>query len=236
MHLDSDRPCDLILALDVPDKAVAQPVLDAVAGRLRWVKIGLQLFLRHGPALVEEVASQGFTVFLDLKLHDIPNTVASALHSLADLPVGLLTLHAGGGHDMLQRAAEAAAKALPQTRLLGVTVLTSFDAAGLKAVGVADTPAGQVERLAALGLGAGLHGLVCSPLELPALRARFGEGPILVTPGVRPREAAADDQKRVLTPAEARAAGSTGIVVGRPILQATDPGEAVARILRELGG
>jgi len=215
-------PCDLILALDVPDRAAAEPILRQLRGSLRWVKIGLQLFTAYGPDYVREVAGQGFEVFLDLKLHDIPNTVARTVDSLAPLPIGMLTVHAAGGREML---AAAQARARPGLRLLAVTVLTSMDGPGLAEIGVPAAPEAQVARLADLAVGAGLSGLVCSPLEIAQL----------VTPGIRPAgEGGGDDQKRVLSPAAAARAGANFLVVGRPILQARDPAAAVRAILAEI--
>lgn len=224
----------LILALDVPDRPAAEALLRPLKGRLQWVKIGLQLFLREGPTILDVVADDGFNVFLDLKLHDIPNTVASAIKALAGHRVGLLTLHASGGEEMLRRASEAAKEALPEARTLGVTVLTSMDAAGLSKIGVEAEPEAQVQRLAKLATHAGVDGLVCSPLELTGLRRELGPAPLLVTPGIRPADADKGDQKRVMTPTEARAGGASFIVVGRPILQAPDPLAAVASLLDEL--
>lgn len=226
--------CDLILALDVPDETRALAMLDRVGSEVRWVKIGLQLFTRHGPALVERIAARGHRVFLDLKLHDIPHTVASAIESLAPLPIDLLTVHAAGGAEMLRAAEAARTQHRPGLTLLAVTVLTSLDAAGLHETGVAATPADQVLRLARLARASGIGGLVCSPLELPQLRHELGAEPVLVTPGVRPSGAAADEQKRVLTPAEAARAGASFIVVGRPILKAADPAGAARAVRAEL--
>jgi orotidine-5'-phosphate decarboxylase len=227
--------CDLILALDLETRAEAAPVLRQLSGRLRWVKIGLQMFTAYGPDFVREVAGQGFSVFLDLKLHDIPNTVAKTVQSVAALPIGMLTLHTAGGAEMLTWARRAQQEHNPNLLLLGVTVLTSMDDAALNATGVPDTAATQVERLARLATGAGLRGLVCSPHEVVPLRAVLPREVKLVTPGVRPADTAADEQKRVMTPADAARAGSDFIVVGRPILRAADPAEAATRILRELG-
>ena len=225
-------PCDLILALDVPDRAAAEPILRQLRGSLRWVKIGLQLFTAYGPDYVREVAGQGFEIFLDLKLHDIPNTVARAVDSLAPLPIGMLTVHAAGGREMLEAAQ---ARARPGLRLLAVTVLTSMDAAGLAEIGVAAGPEAQVARLADLAVGAGLSGLVCSPLEIAPLRARLPAGMQLVIPGIRPAgEGGGDDQKRFLAPAAAARAGANFLVVGRPILQARDPAAAARAILAEI--
>lgn len=229
------RPTELILALDLPDKAQAFAMLDRVGSSLQWVKVGLQLFLRYGPDLVDQVAARGYKVFLDLKLHDIPNTVASAIGSLEGRPVDLLTIHAVGGAEMAAAAAQAARKALPKASVLAVTVLTSMDQAGLNACGVSGSVEDQVLRLGRLVLEEGVGGLVCSPHELPLLRRELGGEPLLVTPGVRPADAEAGDQKRIMTPAQARAGGSSHIVVGRPILKAADPAAAARAILADLG-
>lgn len=227
--------CSLILALDVDTQEEAVALAKPLAGQLRWVKLGLQQFTRHGPGIVDTFHDLGFKVFLDLKLHDIPNTVASAIGSLRGRPCSLLTLHASGGPAMLARAAEAASKHLPDCTLLGVTVLTSMDDAQLTAVGVGRAPAEQVRLLARMAIDSGLRGLVCSPLELAMLRSDLGASPMLVTPGIRPADAAGDDQSRVMTPAEAAHAGASAIVVGRPILKAKDPIAAVRAIQREIG-
>ena len=228
-------PCDLILALDVPTRADAAPILRSLRGSLRWVKIGLQMFTACGPDCVREVADHGFQVFLDLKLHDIPHTVAKAVESLAPLPIGMLTLHTGGGREMMVAARAAQQQAKPDLLLLGVTVLTSMDAAALAEIGVATAPEAQVARLARLATEAGLRGLVCSPLEVQLLRAQLPANVQLITPGIRPAsEAGSDDQKRTLTPAEAARVGANYIVVGRPILKAKDPAFAVRSILDEL--
>jgi orotidine-5'-phosphate decarboxylase len=229
-------PCDLILALDVPTRADAAPLLRSLRGSLRWVKIGLQMFTACGPDIVREVAGHGFQVFLDLKLHDIPHTVAKAVESLAPLPIGMLTLHTSGGHEMMVAARTAQQQAKPDLLLLGVTVLTSMDAAALAETGVPDAPGAQVARLARLATDAGLRGLVCSPLEVSLLRAQLPAEVQLITPGIRPAgETGTDDQKRTLTPAEAARVGANFIVVGRPILKASDPAAAARMILAELG-
>lgn len=227
--------CDLILALDVPTREDAAPLLRQLRGHLRWVKIGLQMFTAYGPNYVREVAGMGFQVFLDLKLHDIPNTVGKAVESLGPLPIGMLTLHTAGGAEMMRAAAAAQQKTNPDLLLLGVTVLTSMDGAGLAEIGVNAAPDQQVARLGRLAADAGLRGLVCSPLEVSLLRAQLPSGMQLVTPGIRPAsEAGSDDQKRVMTPADAARAGSSYIVVGRPILKAADPVAAARGILAEL--
>lgn len=227
--------CDLILALDVPTREAAAPILRQLRGQLRWVKIGLQMFTAHGPDCVREVAGLGFNIFLDLKLHDIPNTVAKAVESLAPLPISMLTLHTAGGGEMMRAALAAQQKHNPGLLLLGVTVLTSMDSAGLVEIGVSAPSADQVVRLGRLAADSGLRGLVCSPLEVALLRRALPAEMQLVTPGIRPaNEAGADDQKRVMTPAAAARAGSAYIVVGRPILQAADPAAAARAILAEL--
>jgi orotidine-5'-phosphate decarboxylase len=230
-------PCDLILALDVPTRDEAAPILRQLRGELRWVKIGLQMFTAYGPEYVREVAGLGFNIFLDLKLHDIPNTVAKAVESLATLPISMLTLHTIGGAEMMRAAKAAQQKHNPKLLLLGVTVLTSMDEKALNEIGVAASPADQVARLGKLAVDAGLRGLVCSPLEVTLLRQTLPADLQLVTPGIRPAgEAGGDDQKRVMTPAEAARAGSTYIVVGRPILKAAEPAAAARAILAELTG
>ncbi len=229
--------CDLILALDVPTREAAAPILRQLRGQLHWVKVGLQLFTAYGPNYVREVAGMGFNVFLDLKLHDIPNTVAKAVESLAPLPISMLTLHTAGGAEMMRAALAAQQKHNPKLLLLGVTVLTSLDTAGLGEVGVPASSADQVVRLGQLAATAGLRGLVCSPLEVAMLRSKLPTDMQLVTPGIRPAdETGGDDQKRVMTPADAAKAGASYIVVGRPILQAADPAAAARAILAELAG
>jgi len=230
-------PCDLILALDVPTREEAAPILRQLRGQLRWVKLGLQMFTAYGPNYVREVAGMGFDIFLDLKLHDIPNTVGKAVESLGPLPIKMLTLHTSGGGEMMRFAAAAQQKTNPNLLLLGVTVLTSTDAAGLNEIGVTASPADQVARLGKLAVDSGLRGLVCSPLEVELLRRTLPASTQLVTPGIRPAgESGGDDQKRVMSPAEAARAGSSYIVVGRPILKAADPAAAARAILAELGG
>lgn len=225
---------ELILAVDIDDKAMAKTFLAPLRGELSHVKIGLQMFLKYGPEIVDEFAALGFKVFLDLKLHDIPNTVASAIKSLRGRPCEMLTVHTLGGAEMMRRALEAATEALPQTRLLGVTVLTSMNEAQLAGIGIARAPLEQVEILARLAAETGMRGLVCSPLELPSLRKMLGNDIALVTPGIRPKSAALDDQSRVMTPADAARAGASFIVVGRPILKASSPVEAARAIRAEL--
>ena len=226
--------CDLILVLDAPSPREVTPVLKRLTGTVHWVKIGLEMFSACGPDCVREVAGLGFNIFLDLKLHDIPNTVAKAVESAAKLPVRMLTLHTGGGREMMMWAANAQRQSAPELLLLGVTVLTSISAQDLNDVGVTASPESQVLRLGRLATEAGLRGLVCSPLEIAPLRAALPGKNALVTPGIRPRDAKADDQTRVMTPAEAARAGASYIVVGRPVFQAPDPAAAARSILTEL--
>jgi orotidine-5'-phosphate decarboxylase len=227
--------CDLILVLDAPSPRDVAPILQKLQGTVRWVKVGLEMFTACGPDAVREVADLGFNVFLDLKLHDIPNTVAQAVQSAAKTPARMLTLHTCGGREMMQWAAKAQREYAPDLLLLGVTVLTSMSASALSETGVADSPERQVVRLGRLAVEAGLHGLVCSPLEIAPLRAALPADTTLVTPGIRPADAKADDQTRVMTPAEAARTGANFIVVGRPIFKAPDPAAAARSILAELG-
>jgi orotidine-5'-phosphate decarboxylase len=230
----SQQPCQLILALDFETREEALAMLDRLGDSLKWVKIGLQLFTAYGPDFVREVSSRGYRVFLDLKLHDIPNTVAKAVQSIASLSVDLLTLHASGGREMMEWAEKTRADYAPDLKLLAVTVLTSMDEAQLRSLNVNATPEEQVIHLADLTIRSGIQGLVCSSLELEPLRARLGKDPIIVTPGIRPAGSAADEQKRIMTPTAAAAAGSSFIVVGRPILRADDPAAAAKAIQAEL--
>ena len=232
--MTESKTCSLILALDLETRESALNMLNQISDSLEWVKIGLQLFTAYGPDLVREIADRGYKVFLDLKLHDIPNTVAKSVESIAKLPVNLLTLHASGGDEMLEWAQKARNEHSPNLNLLAVTVLTSMDARQLHRLNVSAEPAAQVEHLANLSLQAGIQGLVCSPLELPLLRSRFGYDPIIVTPGIRPKGSSSDEQKRIMTPQDAANAGASYIVVGRPILKAEDPASAVKAIQKEL--
>lgn len=230
----SKRDCKLILALDLPDRESALKILDGLRGKLEWVKIGLQMYLKYGANFVREVSGMGFKIFLDLKLFDIPNTVASAVESVSVLPVSMLTIHASGGREMMRRAVESAAERNPELLILGVTVLTSFDADSLAETGVELEPEWQVEKLAKLAVDSGLKGLVCSPLEIEGLRSILPEDTVLVTPGIRPSGSSADEQKRIMTPADAARAGSDFIVVGRPIFKAENPAFAISKILEEI--
>lgn len=228
------RRVGLIAALDTPDVAVAQRWAASVVPPCGMVKLGLEFFAANGPAGVRALG--GLPVFLDLKLHDIPNTVAGAVRAVLPLRPRLLTLHAAGGAAMLRAAREATAAAGDaRPMLLAVTVLTSLDAAALCATGVAEAPGAQVLRLARLALTAGVDGVVCAPTEVAMLRAELGPAPLLVVPGIRPADATADDQARTLTPGAAAAAGADWLVIGRPITQAPDPQAAAAAIAAEIG-
>lgn len=224
----------LIVALDVPGATAAFDLADRLEGTCRWLKVGLELYVAAGPAVLEPLLARGHSIFLDLKLHDIPNTVAGAVRSAAGLGVGMLTVHAGGGPAMLAAAHDALAGTQNAPELLAVTVLTSMDAAQCTAVGLAQPPAAQVELLARMGLGAGIHGFVCSPREVGTLRQLTGPEGVLVIPGIRPAGAAVGDQKRIATPAEALRSGASYLVVGRPITQAANPAEAAGAIVKEM--
>ncbi len=224
----------LIVALDAPDATRALELVDRLEGSCQWFKVGLELFTATGPSFLEQLTKRGHSVFLDLKFHDIPNTVAGAVRSAAKLGAQMMTIHALGGPAMLSAAREVVAGLPNPPELLAVTVLTSMDASQLKAIGVQDPPARQVERLAQVGLEAGLRGFVCSPEEVGALRARTGPEGVLVIPGIRSTGATMGDQKRVATPAEALQKGASYLVVGRPITQAPHPAEAADAILREM--
>lgn len=224
----------LIVALDVPDEASAAHLVSRLEGTCQWFKVGLELFVAAGPAVLEPLLNRGHSVFLDLKFNDIPNTVAGAVRSAASLGVQMLTLHAAGGPAMLTAAYEALSGLPNPPQLLAVTVLTSMDQSQLAASGIPDTPALQVERLARLGIDAGIRGFVCSPQESGRLRALTGPEGILVVPGIRPSGADTADQKRIATPADALRNGASYLVVGRPITQATDPAAAANAIQIEM--
>lgn len=224
----------LCYPLDYPDAPHALRGAEAVVDHVDVLKVGLELFVEAGPSVVRDLAKLGKPIFLDLKLHDIPETVHRAVARACDLGVAYLTVHTSGGPRMLRAAADAVGNAGSGLRLLGVTVLTSIDADELQALGVAVAPATVVMHLAQIGKDAGLGGFVCSPHEVGELRRVLGPVPVLVTPGVRPRGAAAGDQKRVATPAETVRAGSSMLVVGRPIRDAADPAAAAAEIRKEM--
>ncbi|MFV0336923.1 MAG: orotidine-5'-phosphate decarboxylase [Chthoniobacterales bacterium] len=228
-HLDREK---IIIALDVPDRKAAKKALDRLGSSAPWIKVGLQLFIAEGPTIIKEIHERGHKIFLDLKLHDIPVTVAKAVASICNLGVEMTTIHTLGGPNMLREAAAAAAGS--STKILGVTVLTSMDTSQLAAIGIQQAPANQVLHLAAIAKAAGIGGLVASPLEVASLRKKFANDFRLVIPGIRPKNVALDDQKRVLSPAEAIQAGADWLVIGRPILEAEDPVSAFNAIVDEI--
>jgi orotidine-5'-phosphate decarboxylase len=231
----------LIIALDLPSATAALDLVDRLDGQCRWFKVGMELYYAAGNSIVQQLTTRGLSVFLDLKLHDIPNTVASAIRTVASTGASLLTIHASGGEKMMCAAAEAAS-APGSPRLLAVTVLTSMDSADLTATGVCPTPGTQPEslaqsqvlRLAYLARQAGIDGLVCSAEEVAPIRAELGASPLLVVPGIRPVGSGAADQSRIATPADAIARGASMLVVGRPITRAADPAKAASAILSEI--
>lgn len=224
----------IIVALDYADASSALALVARLDPALCRIKVGKELFTAAGPDLVRTLGARGFEVFLDLKFHDIPNTVAAACRAAAELGVWMLNVHASGGRRMMEAAREAVA-ALPRPPLLiAVTVLTSMGADDLNEVGVAGEPADQVLRLARLTHACKLHGVVCSAQEASALRAELGEGFRLVTPGIRPAGTDAGDQRRVMTPVQALRAGATDLVIGRPITAAPDPLAALKQIQTEI--
>lgn len=225
----------LIIALDVSRASEAQKIVNQIGESASTYKVGKQLFTAEGPQVVRDLVASGRKVFLDLKFHDIPNTVAGAVQSAAELRVSMLTVHASGGSKMLKAAAEAASASAAKPLVLAVTVLTSLNDADLQELGLPVGVADQVLRLAGIARNAGCTGIVASAHEAASLRRNLGEGFAIVTPGVRPTGAEVGDQARVVTPAEAFKAGATHIVVGRPITGDKNPAEAARRILDEIG-
>ncbi|GAA3901572.1 orotidine-5'-phosphate decarboxylase [Halomonas cibimaris] len=224
----------LIIALDYPSLDAALCMADQLDPARCRLKVGKELFTRSGPAVLEALHGRGFEVFLDLKFHDIPNTVAGAVQAAAEQGVWMVNVHAGGGRRMMQAAAERLAAHRLATRLIAVTVLTSMDAADLAETGIKVPLDEQVQRLARLARDSGMSGVVCSAREAGMLAASCGADFMKVTPGIRPRFAAADDQQRIMTPRAALQAGSTHLVVGRPVTQAADPMGALDAIEAEL--
>ena len=220
----------IFVAIDTPDLPAAQSLAAAVAGHAGGIKLGLEFFCANGPSGIAAVAAMGAPVFLDLKLHDIPNTVGKAMAALAPLAPAIVTVHAAGGQAMLE-AAKAAAP--PATKVVAVTVLTSLDASDLAAIGVDGAPDAQVRRLAALARRSGLDGIVCSGAEVAAVHADWPDGHFVV-PGIRPADAEVGDQKRVVPPREAIDRGASTLVIGRPITGAPDPAAAIAAIAATL--
>lgn len=225
----------LIVALDVSTAAAAQKIVAAVGDSALTYKVGMQLYTAEGPQVVRDLVASGRRVFLDLKYHDIPNTVGSAVAEAAKMGVHMLTIHASGSTKMMRAAAEAA-KARPDLIVLAVTVLTSMGSQDLETIAMGGTVEESVVRLAGLALASGCQGIVTSAREAPAVRAKLGQEFAIVTPGVRPAGTAVGDQVRVVTPAEAIAAGASHIVVGRPITEAADPAAEARAILEQISG
>lgn len=231
-------PNPVFCAVDTSDLAGAKALAGAVAESVGGLKLGLEFFTAHGPAGVREIAALGLPIFLDLKLHDIPNTVAGAVGSIARLAPAMTTLHAAGGQAMMRAAVTAADNAAeagaPRPKLLGVTVLTSMSGADLESVGLSAHLPDQVRRLAGLAADSGLDGVVCAPHEIEMLRAELGPDALLVVPGIRPPDADKGDQQRVMTPREARDLGADILVIGRPITAASAPAAAARNIASSL--
>jgi orotidine-5'-phosphate decarboxylase len=225
----------IIIALDYPEAAPALALADRLQPALCRLKVGKELFTATGPAVVEQLMRRGYEIFLDLKFHDIPNTTAQACKAAAELGVWMINVHALGGRKMLTAAAEAVVKTRQPPKLIAVTMLTSMGQEDLADIGIQTTPAEMVVRLAALAQNCGLDGVVCSAQEAAVLRKQCGAGFILVTPGIRPAQASLDDQSRVMTPQAALHAGSSYLVIGRPITQAMDPLQALLNINQEIG-
>lgn len=234
--MNENKPKDprILVALDFPDTEAVMRFVDRVSPELCRLKVGKELFTATGPQLVEVLAGRGFDVFLDLKFHDIPNTVAGAVRAAANLGVWMVNVHAMGGRTMMEAAKDALASIAQPPLLIAVTVLTSMDRRQLQEIGLDLEPAVLVERLAMLAKQSGLDGVVCSAQEATALKTLCGESFQLVTPGIRPADAAADDQSRVMTPSDALRAGSDYLVIGRPITRSADPVSALININQQL--
>lgn len=225
----------IIVALDYPQAESALALAERLEPNLCRLKVGKELFTSAGPQLVEKLQQRGFEVFLDLKFHDIPNTTAQACKAAASLGVWMVNVHALGGRKMMETAREALVHHAQRPKLIAVTILTSMAQEDLHGIGIQDSPAQMVSRLAQLTRDSGLDGVVCSAQEAATLRQQCGEDFCLVTPGIRPANAAANDQSRIMTPQAALQAGSSYLVIGRPITQALDPLQALQDILKETG-
>jgi len=224
----------IIVALDFPTDQEALALAAQLDPKQCRLKVGKEMFTRYGPALVEQLQVRGFEIFLDLKFHDIPNTVAGACRSAAAMGVWMMNVHCLGGRKMMTEAANALAQSAQAPLLIGVTILTSMGEDDIGEVGIAGPIAQRVLSLAQLAQDAGLDGIVCSPLEITSVREALGVDFALVTPGIRPATSAADDQKRIMTPAQALTTGASYLVIGRPITQAKDPLQALADITAEI--
>jgi len=225
----------IYVALDTPHLDAASAIAARVAPHVGGLKVGLEFVSANGPEGVRTIIKSGRPVFLDVKLHDIPNTVGGAMKALAPLGAAIINVHASGGPAMMRAAAEAAASVQPRPKVIAVTVLTSLEAADLVAMGISGSPLEQVVRLAKLTKESDVDGVVCSPLEIEAVRAACGPDFLIVTPGVRPAGGTVDDQKRIMTPKRALAAGADLLVIGRPITGAADPAAAAQAIAADLG-
>ncbi|MES9869529.1 MAG: orotidine-5'-phosphate decarboxylase [Sedimenticola sp.] len=226
----------IIVALDFPAEAPALELVSSLDPSLCRLKVGKEMFTRLGPAFVEKLAARGFDIFLDLKFHDIPNTVAAACAAAADLGVWMMNVHASGGRKMMETARDRLEGLSKRPLLIGVTILTSMGEEDIAEVGYSGTPADNVSRLARLADASGLDGIVCSPLEASVVRPDVSDDFLLVTPGVRPAFASTDDQKRIMTPRNALENGADMLVIGRPITAAADPMEALKLIQGEIAG
>lgn len=230
------KDAKIIVALDYPQAAPALALVQRLEPSLCRLKVGKELFTVAGPQFVEQLQKRGFDVFLDLKFHDIPNTTAQACKAAASLGVWMVNVHALGGRRMMETAREALENVANRPKLIAVTVLTSMAQEDLQGIGITASPAEMVSRLAGLAKDSGLDGVVCSAQEASALRQQCGKDFCLVTPGIRPANAAADDQSRIMTPHAALEAGSSYLVIGRPITQAADPLIALKEISQDIGG
>ncbi len=225
---------EVFVALDAPDATTAIAIASRVLPVNPGIKVGLELFVAEGPAIVRELTKRGAEIFLDLKFHDIPNTVAGAIRSASALGVKYFNVHCGGGSEMLRAAVKARNEAGAKTKLLGVTVLTSLDDDAVSEIGFPRSASQQVKHFVELAQSSGLDGVVCSPQELALVRQLAGPSFLTMIPGIRPAGSDAGDQKRIMTPGEAAAAGANALVIGRPVTGAADPAEALRKVLAEL--
>lgn len=232
--MNQQKQTELILALDCEDRESALDLIKPLQGHLKWVKIGLQMFTAYGLPFVHDIKSMGYHVFLDLKLHDIPNTVAKAILSLSSAQIDLLTIHASGGSEMCAYAVKARDESNPKLKLLAVTVLTSMNQKQMEALNVNKPVQDHVLDLAKISVDAKVDGIVSSTHELKLLRKTLGNDPLIVTPGIRPKGADLNEQKRVMTPFDAKELGADFIVVGRPIYKSEDPLASVISILEDI--
>ena len=232
--MKQQKQTELILALDCEDRKSALELLASLQGHLNWVKVGMQMFSAYGLSFVNEIKSMGYNIFLDLKLHDIPNTVAKTVLSLSSASIDMLTIHASGGPEMCAYAARARNESNPNLKLLAVTILTSMNQQQMETLNVLKPVQDQVLDLAKISIDAKIDGIVSSTHELKLLRETFGAKPLIVTPGIRPKDADLNEQKRVMTPYDAKQLDVDYIVVGRPIYNSEDPLASVISILKDI--